>query len=268
MPFVRRIVAVLCVALGAAFWPAANASASILDIQIVGLSFNYDHAQNGSLFDAASITKGEATRVLGALFSVDGTPPGLLPPNELLYVDFKIDGIYNIPSTGGSVIAASADSNFFFNLLNANGRLLALDFEEATITYARNQYGSGIQLSFVAYAPSAGVVFQDLPFGLEISPFEEITINISTLDIINPVEQNNHLTSFSSLNGTAEVIGLAVPEPATVVVWSLLGAVGWLGIRVWRRGKHVGQSGWTEENRAAIFEIIDRGQVRQGPGNE
>jgi hypothetical protein len=29
--------------------------------------------------------------------------------------------------------------------------------------------------------------------------------------------------------------GVATPEPAAIIVWSLLGAVGWLGVRVWRR---------------------------------
>ncbi len=37
-----------------------------------------------------------------------------------------------------------------------------------------------------------------------------------------------YITSASPFNGLT-------PEPATIVVWSLLGAVAWLGVRFWRR---------------------------------
>jgi hypothetical protein len=54
----------------------------------------------------------------------------------------------------------------------------------------------------------------------------------------------------------------AVPEPATIIVWSLLGTASWLGVRVARRrGMRPGSSrpGWLENNRVAIHEIIARG---------
>jgi hypothetical protein len=65
-----------------------------------------------------------------------------------------------------------------------------------------------------------------------------------------------------------------VPEPASVIIWSLLGAGTWLGARVWRRGR-VGVTGdvsiptmpatrqpWSPEARNAIHEIIARGNHR------
>jgi hypothetical protein len=55
----------------------------------------------------------------------------------------------------------------------------------------------------------------------------------------------------------------AVPEPSTFVVWALLGGASWLGMRVWRRrGGPVGRQPWSNENRAAIREIIARGAPR------
>ncbi|MCG2682862.1 MAG: hypothetical protein L6306_04525 [Planctomycetales bacterium] len=55
----------------------------------------------------------------------------------------------------------------------------------------------------------------------------------------------------------------AVPEPATIIVWSLLGAGSWLGMRVWRRrGGPVGRQHWSNENRTAIHQIIARGTPR------
>jgi hypothetical protein len=56
--------------------------------------------------------------------------------------------------------------------------------------------------------------------------------------------------------------GIIVPEPATILVWSLLGAASWLGMRVWRQGRHGVRPAWSEENRVAIFEVIERGRVR------
>jgi hypothetical protein len=50
-----------------------------------------------------------------------------------------------------------------------------------------------------------------------------------------------------------------VPEPATLIVWSLLGGVSWLGMRVVRRGRPAGRQPWSPENRQAIHAIIARG---------
>jgi hypothetical protein len=50
-----------------------------------------------------------------------------------------------------------------------------------------------------------------------------------------------------------------VPEPAAVIVWSLLGAGSWLGLRVWRRPRSVGRRPWSPETRSAIHAIIARG---------
>ena len=62
--------------------------------------------------------------------------------------------------------------------------------------------------------------------------------------------------------GRAEPNDPAVPEPATLIVWSLLGGASWLGMRVVRQGRRVGRQAWSDENRRAIHEIIDRGTHR------
>ena len=56
-----------------------------------------------------------------------------------------------------------------------------------------------------------------------------------------------------------------IPEPTTIAVWSLLGLC-WAGMGVWRRrgrrGVELdavrGRQGWTEENRTAIRQMLDR----------
>jgi hypothetical protein len=49
-----------------------------------------------------------------------------------------------------------------------------------------------------------------------------------------------------------------VPEPATIIIWSLLGAATWLGMRVARRGRPVGRRAWSPEERQAILKIVAR----------
>ena len=56
------------------------------------------------------------------------------------------------------------------------------------------------------------------------------------------------------------VDGIVIPEPATLIVWSLLGGAGWLGMRVVRQGRRVGRQPWSPEARNAILEIIERGR--------
>jgi len=223
MVALRQSGVILFLTLAALFWPVADASASVtpgaLQIQIAGLGFKYDEAQDGSLFDAASIVGGngligEATRVSRIDFFLGGSLHGSLFYSEGLYVDFLIHGIHNIPATGGVVSTTSTGPGFGFNLLSpVRDEFLALDLDAVTVTYIRNQFGPFLQLSFVAGGPSAGVVSQDLPFGLVIDEGQPITVRVSTLNLINPVEQGGCLIGFSSSGGTANVFGQAVPEP-------------------------------------------------------
>jgi hypothetical protein len=54
----------------------------------------------------------------------------------------------------------------------------------------------------------------------------------------------------------------AVPEPATIIIWSLFGAGSLLGMRVSQRGRRVGRQPWSPEHRDAIHEIVSRGMPR------
>jgi len=57
-----------------------------------------------------------------------------------------------------------------------------------------------------------------------------------------------------------------VPEPASIIIWSLIGGLSWLGLGVWRRRRGSGPEGrapWPEENRIAIRGIIDRGFAKR-----
>lgn len=70
------------------------------------------------------------------------------------------------------------------------------------------------------------------------------------------------------------ISAVAVPEPASIIVWSLLG-VAWAGLCVWRRRRRggveftdaasgpAGRAPWPEENRIAVRQIIERGLAKR-----
>jgi hypothetical protein len=67
------------------------------------------------------------------------------------------------------------------------------------------------------------------------------------------------------VRSTDPVYADALPEPATLIVWSLLGLTGG-GLMAWRRRNgaesNSGRTHWSEETRAAIHQIIERGSSR------
>jgi hypothetical protein len=81
----------------------------------------------------------------------------------------------------------------------------------------------------------------------------------SQVKVMNIVWGNNGITSGEYKDGNLAQDNLVlVPEPATIVVWAVLGAASWLGMRVVRGGRKVGRQQWSPENRAAIYDIISR----------
>jgi hypothetical protein len=62
--------------------------------------------------------------------------------------------------------------------------------------------------------------------------------------------------------GSPPLVLISVPEPTAIIIWSLLGAGSWLGMRVLQRGRRVGRQPWSPGNREAIHEIVSRGMPR------
>ena len=52
-----------------------------------------------------------------------------------------------------------------------------------------------------------------------------------------------------------------VPEPASVVIWSVLGAGAAAGGLALRRRRAPVRAPWSEENRKASFEVIEQGRA-------
>jgi hypothetical protein len=76
--------------------------------------------------------------------------------------------------------------------------------------------------------------------------------------VINGLDRDLWRANF----GSPPLDNVQVPEPATFIIWSLLGAGSWLGMRVAQRGRRVGRQPWSPENREAIHEIVGRGMPR------
>jgi hypothetical protein len=248
MTATRRYGVVLGLAAVAALWPVAGSQASVgLQIQITGLGFQYHQSQGGSLYDSGSILGGngsiaEGTRVSSITFFLNGALRGTLPYSEGLYADFLVSGVNDIPKEGGAVTSYAAGPRFGFDLLSSAhtpNRFLALDFNNVTVTYTRNEIDEWyLQLSFIAVASSA-LMSQDLPFGLALDPGEPITVRISSLGG-NPTtaDDGTYLTDFSTNVGTGNVWGSPVPEPASFAALLVLGVASLEVVRAWNRRRH------------------------------
>jgi len=76
-------------------------------------------------------------------------------------------------------------------------------------------------------------------------------------------------TEFSGNDFALDDISMiAVPEPATLAIWSLLGLGFITGLRMVRGGRKMAGGGrprWSAENRRAIEQIVSRGRGLEGP---
>jgi hypothetical protein len=103
--------------------------------------------------------------------------------------------------------------------------------------------------------------FFNIPFSDNLSA--ELIGSINTDGILNysiTATSGDFVVEYAKLRAEG-VAGGAVPEPATLVIWSLLGMGSCLGMRVWRRrgaGLVETRQSWSPENRAAIRNIIAR----------
>ncbi|MDA0660624.1 MAG: hypothetical protein O2931_05925 [Planctomycetota bacterium] len=187
---------------------ATLSQAKLIEIQFTGLDFKYDGID---VFDAGNKAGGngdtaESDPLTTMTFLTDSTLEGVLTTN--IHADFILKGVTNIPAAGGLVMATGA-SGFGFDLLVKTGTSawgLGLDVDGFQVFY------SGNQLSIAATELASNLRIQDLPFGLEISPTDEIKIIISSANLSEVTEAGGFLTGFKA-SGTGNIRGHSVPEP-------------------------------------------------------
>jgi hypothetical protein len=122
--------------------------------------------------------------------------------------------------------------------------------------WAHGVVGTSLEMTLAGGGSAYGTAAQDL-YGLAHdalttgSGVAQAGAEANSVYVLSPAD--------GGVNGTqVQSMLYAIPEPATIVVWSLLGAGTWLGMRVSRRGRRVGRQPWSNENRTAILEIVGR----------
>jgi hypothetical protein len=94
-------------------------------------------------------------------------------------------------------------------------------------------------------------------FALTAGDIYEWNPTVTNLSQFVALSSSAQLQETLTITDVSQSEGSTTPEPATMIVWSLLGAASWLGMRVWRRGRPAGRH-WSEENRQAILDIVSR----------
>lgn len=189
------------------------ASAAVLQIQMSGINFVYTGtAAGGTLCDAGGCaggggSAGVADPLITASFIVDGNVVGTLMAN--IWVDAIIGVNTGLLDNGGNTVATT--SGGIFDLLTSagpGGWGLALNLGNGALLFSDNI------LSFSGVASVSGIFAQNLPFGLAID--DPVVVSYSA-NILTSTTAGGVYTAFTAA-GTGEVIGQAVPEPASILL--------------------------------------------------
>ena len=225
------VVLVAVLALGV----ASSAPAGTVKIDFPS-GFNFA-LSGGSLYDASGPTYGATTPVFdGVVFYFDfGSgyqQVGAIPSGAL--ADLLITGIPPIPKNGSVTVTAPSNDPFRFDLLTPDygaSSGVKLTFEQATLTYLEKDPNNNI-LQLVLGATNVATVLEqdmDYPFGqlwFDVGPNTYVNFAISG-KVENPQYDGDYLISFegvTSPSGNLNGPGGYIPEPASLVIWSVLGA--------------------------------------------
>jgi hypothetical protein len=105
-------------------------------------------------------------------------------------------------------------------------------------------------------------VYESLPTPYVLSGLGTVTLTALQVGPLTIDTLGDH--NFT-VYGTFELV---IPEPATLIIWSLLSLTfGGLGLRFWQRGARPGvypsvRTPWSNEARTAILQIIERGRTQ------
>ena len=215
------VVLVAVLALGV----ASSAPAGQVTIQFPS-GFNFA-LSGGSLYDASGPTYGATTPVFdGVVFYFDfGSgyqQVGAIPSGAL--ADLLITGIPPIPTNGDPVTASGGSFNFDL-LTPAYGPNsgVKLTFNQAQLSYL------GPTQFVLAVTATATVLQQDMNYPFGQLWFDGANINFAIWgNVTNPqFDGQGNLISFTGVtspSGNLNGPGGYIPEPASLVIWSVLGA--------------------------------------------
>jgi hypothetical protein len=165
------------------------------------------------------------------------------PTNGPIYFQYKIGATSGF-LTGGTATAFTFNS---FDLRGANAN--------ANLAFTLEAFDSSNHLIDSDVLTVTGNTFHTFTENWQ-SVFAVEIVSTSTV----PVNWGSGTLYMDNIVLNNAVPAAATPEPATIVVWSLLGA-SWAGVSVMRRRRRSGvRSAWSPETRAAIHSLIERGR--------
>lgn len=200
-----------------------------------------------SFINLTVLSGGYITAGTGNVYSVQG--------------DFTNNSTKNaLWSTDAAELDFSGASTHHFALAGADDGAVLAGFTNNFSWATLNLVGQApLVLSDGNTSIPGGALYVDQIEGLAISGNQVTNItSVNGLNIYYDAPDNPGLFGRTfNLEGGGELIpvGAVVPEPATIIVWSLLGAGSWLGLRISRRRR---VAVWSPEARAAIREIVGR----------
>lgn len=201
-----------------------------------------------------------AGHVQGAIIDFEGLAHYELLDDQYLSVGADFGGNANIlkyPHYNYTGYPPHSGDNVAFNPTNSAVRIDAVGpaWASASLWYSAGNW----PVSLDAY--NAGGTMVDSDSGpANYGSNTQLSVAGSAISYVIVHDQGNYFT-FDDLEFEQ------IPEPASLIVWSLLGALG-ITVGWWRRrrrgadwagGAKPARTPWPEENRTAILEIINRG---------
>jgi hypothetical protein len=201
--------------------------------------FSFTDTNNNIYVNATltgTINDGIAT-ITGGYGTVSATPSGA--PYRYLEL---------VPTTAGSKgpqtgVYTSPDGSFWFDDLLYTNKNPSLD-------------SWGLLFDVVTTAQGNTLVRNSHGLPLEVNVWGNAADNYSYYDNSGQSKKGYFGGGLQYTTSNASTSVTAVPEPVSMITWSLL-AAGGLGVRALRRRGSAGQRNWSNENRTAILSVIE-----------
>jgi hypothetical protein len=174
--------------------------------------------------------------------------------------DFNDFFTFDVSSLSGQTVTGAVLSVVPFLVTSDTGRSqqIVSFFDVVTDATTLNDISNNPNAAIFADLGS-GTLYGTYAFPIEYDPvnYTNVTLNASAVADINAaIGAITTGPEFFSIGGTLTPLA-SVPEPCTLAIFSLLGAGGWLGMKLRRRrSQPVGRQPWSPEARQAIHEII------------
>jgi len=199
---------------------ASSAPAGQVTIQFPS-GFNFA-LSGGSLYDASGPAYGATTAVNdGVDFFYNSVLVGTIPSGAL--ADLLITGIPPIPTNGTVSVSGGP---FHFDLLTPGygpNSGVKLTFNQGSVSYV------GLTQFFMSFTGTATVLQQEMDYPFGQFWFDGANINFAIWgEVTDPqFDGQGNLIGFSGVespSGNMYGTGGYIPEPASLVIWSVLGA--------------------------------------------